>query len=104
MNLPAKASAKQTSNAYHGLTPNSSAITNPVAGYQATNPIREMKITSGRFSKRYSSKNDAETRTWRKITRCEDISTLAEISVLRFRLFLRVTLITGVPCGELCRR
>ena len=31
----------------HGLTPNRSAITRPVAGYQATNPMREMKMTSG---------------------------------------------------------
>ena len=47
--------------AYHGLTPNRSAITRPMAGYQVMNPSREIRITSGRFSSRYSSTNERET-------------------------------------------
>src|SRR2546423_4860672 len=71
MILPVRASATQASSAYHGLTPNMSAMTRPIAGYQATNPIREKRTTSGRFSRTYSSTNERETRAWR-MTRCRE--------------------------------
>jgi signal transduction histidine kinase len=50
--LLARASEKHTSIAYYGLTPNRSAITRPIAGYQVMNPMRERRMTSGRFSSR----------------------------------------------------
>jgi hypothetical protein len=71
MNLPARAAAKQANSPYQGLTPNSSAITTPMAGYQATNPMREKKMTSDRFSNRYNNTNKMEIKAWRKIKRRE---------------------------------
>src|SRR5579862_937376 len=67
--LPARATEKQARIAYHGLMPSMIAMVRPTAGYQATNPMREKKTISGRFSKRYNSTNESETRAWRKIAR-----------------------------------
>src|SRR5579872_409373 len=69
--LHASASEKQISTAYHGLTPKVRAMTRPMAGYQATSPMRENKTISGRFSSRYSNTNKRDTRVWRNIVRCE---------------------------------
>jgi hypothetical protein len=74
---PAKVFAKQTRSAYQGLTPNKSPITTPIAGYQATSPMREKKITSGRFNRTYTNTNEKDTTACRKIVRREYMNTIS---------------------------
>src|SRR5271166_1894364 len=75
-----KALVKTARSAYHGLTPNIRAITKPMAGYQATNPMCEKRTISGRFRSRYSSTNDRETRAWRVIVRREYMNSIPGLS------------------------
>src|SRR5258707_11351414 len=55
--------------AYQGLIPNRTARTRPVAGYHATEPSCEMRMTGGWFRARYSTTKAMERITWRMIRR-----------------------------------
>src|SRR5690242_9049651 len=67
--VPARVSEKPTRNTYQGLMPSIRARIRPVAGYQATNPRRVKKMTSGRHKKRYTWTKQAESRAWRRKSR-----------------------------------
>src|SRR5882762_4147617 len=99
MTLAARASAKQTKSAYHGLTPNKSAMTRPTAGYQATNPIREMKMTSGRFSNKYSRTKKRDRSEYRTIWRCQCMNT-APAKVRQAALKLEGGPLPTISCSE----
>jgi hypothetical protein len=56
-----------------GFIPSKNAIARPIAGYQATNPIREKEIASGRLRIKYNNTNTRETMRWRIIGRRESV-------------------------------
>ena len=53
---------------YRGEIPSMTANTSPTAGYHAVNPRLEIRITSGRLSKRYAATNAKASIIWRTMS------------------------------------
>src|ERR1700722_5126194 len=77
--IPPSASATTTRKPYQGLIPSKSTSITPVAGYHTTEPSREIRMTSGRLRKRYTSTKESERMRWR---------TMGCLNIGRIRSFL----------------